>query len=89
MFGHNGNNYHFQGRTSDTIYIFTEALGIYVLTINKAIGYITLNSFMQPECDPVNSMYLSSNLEIHEKLGSKWETHSPKAIVQQLISCLY
>lgn len=89
VFSHNAYNYHLQGRTTDTIYIFTEGLCIYVLTINKAVGYIGLNSYMQPESDPLNSMFLHNNLEIKEMLGSKWEQMKPVAIVQKLIKCLY
>jgi len=35
---HQGNNYHLHGGTRDTIYIYSECLGIYVLTVNQAIG---------------------------------------------------
>ena len=89
VFNHNCHNYHLQGRTTDTIYIFTEGLGIYVLTINKAVGYIGLHSFMQPEPDPLNSIILHNCQEIKETLGAKWELMKPLAIVQKLISCLY
>ena len=53
---HQGNNYHLQGRTTDIIHVFTEGLGIYVLTINKAYGRMALNSYMTPEPDPINSL---------------------------------
>lgn len=89
VFNHNCHNYHLQGRTTDTIYIFTESIGIYVLTINKALGYIGLHSYMQPECDPLNSVFLHNCQEIKETLGAKWESMKPVAIVQKLISCLY
>jgi len=89
VFNHNCHRYHFQGRTSDTIYIFTESIGIYVLTINKAAGYIGLNSYMQPEPDPINCIILHNCQEIKETLGTKWEGMRPIAIVQKLISCLY
>lgn len=89
MFNHNCHSYHFQGRTTDTICIFTESIGIYVLTINKAVGYIGLNSYMQPEPDPINSIILHNCQEIRETLGVKWEGMRPIAIVQKLISCLY
>jgi len=89
VFNHNCHRYHFQGRTTDTIYIFTESIGIYVLTINKAAGYIGLNSYMQPEPYPINSIILHNCQEIKETLGVKWESMKPVAIVQKLISCLY
>lgn len=86
---HQGNNYHLSGRTTDTIHVFTEALGIYVLTVNKGLSYIGLNSYMTPEPDPINSIYLHNCQEITETLGAKWEDMKPVAIVQKLISCLY
>lgn len=88
VFSHNCNNYHLQGKTTDSIYIYTEGLGIYVLTVNKALGHIGLNSYMAPEPDAINSMYLYS-IEIREYLGSKWEDMKPISIVQKLINHLY
>src|SRR6185369_3185309 len=86
---HQGNNYHLQGGTRDTIHVFTESLGIYVLTINKALGYIGLNSYMAPEPDPINAMFLHNLQEIKETLGPKWEGMKPVTIVQKLINYLY
>ena len=86
---HNSNNYHLQGGTRDTIYVFTESIGIYVLTINKALGYMGLNSFMIPEPDPINSLFLHNHQEISEHLGSKWESMKAETIVKKLIQYLY
>jgi len=88
VFNHNCHSYHFQGRTTDTIYIFTEGLGIYVLIINRAFGRMALNSYMTPESDPINSIYLHNNREITGYLGPKWELMKPVAIVLRLIKCL-
>lgn len=88
VFNHNGHNYHLQGRTTDTIYAFTEGLGIYVLTVNKSFGRMALNSYMTPEPDPLNSIYLHNNREITGYLGSNWEQMKPVAIAQRLINCL-
>lgn len=86
---HNGNNYHLHGGTRDTIYIFTESIGIYVLTINKGLGYMGLNSYMIPECDPINSLFLHNHREINEYLGNKWEQLKAENIVKKLIQYLY
>jgi hypothetical protein len=88
VFSHNCNNYHLQGKTTDTIFIFTKGLGIYVLTVNKALGHIGLNSYMTPESDPINSIYLHNYKEILKYLGNKWEVMKPAAIVKQLINYL-
>ena len=89
VFSHNCNNYHLQGKTTDTIFIFTEGLGIYVLTINKANGYVGLNCYMAPESDPINSLFLHNHQEISEHLGSKWENMKAVTVVKKLIQYLY
>lgn len=88
-FEYRGNNYHLQGGTRDTIHVFTESIGIYVLTINKAFGYMGLNAYMAPEPDPINSLFLHSTKEIREYLGAKWESLKPENIVTKLIEYLY
>jgi hypothetical protein len=86
---HNGNNYHLQGGTKDTIHVFTESIALYVLSINASNGTIGLNAFMSSEPDPINSMYLHNNQEIREYLGNKWESMKAENIVKRLIQCLY
>lgn len=86
---HNNNNYHLHAGARDTIYVFTESLGIYVLIINKGLGYVSLNVYMAPEPDPINSLHLHSLQETKETLGPKWEGMKPLTIVQKLINSLY
>jgi len=86
---HQGNNYHLQGGTKDTIHVFTQSIALYVLTINKRNGYIGLNSFMAPEPDPINSIFLHNYEDITETLGKKWEQMKPETIVQKLIDYIY
>lgn len=86
---HQGNNYHLEGRTTDTIHVFSQGLGIYVLTINKGLGYIGMSSYMAPEPDPINSTFLHNYQDIKETLGPKWEGLKPVTIVQRLINYLY
>jgi hypothetical protein len=89
VLNHNSNNYHLEGGTSDTIYVFTESICLYVLTINKRLGYLGLNAYMVPECDPINSFFLHSNRDICEYLGKNWEVMKPETIVKRLIEYLY
>jgi hypothetical protein len=89
ILNHNGNNYHLHGGTRDTMHVFTESLGIYVLTVNKSLGYMGLNSYMTPEPDPINSMFMHNNQEISEYLGKSWEQMKPETIVKRLIQYLY
>lgn len=86
---HHGKAFNLNAGTSDTIHVFTESIGIYVLTINTGLGYMGLNSYMAPECDPINSLFLHNHLEISEYLGSKWESLKPLTVVQRLINYLY
>ena len=89
VLNHQDNNYHLQGRTTDTIHVFTEGLGIYVLTINKGLGYIGLTSYMVPESDPINMVFLHNPLDIVETFGKGWERLEPVVMVQKLIDYLY
>lgn len=88
VFDHNGNRYHLSGGTSDTIYVFTESIGIYVLTINKSLGYVGLNSYMAPEPDPINSVFLHNLQEVKVVLGPKWDSTNPATMVRKLINYL-
>jgi hypothetical protein len=85
---HQGNNYHLHGGTRDTIHVFAEGLAVYVLTINKRLGYMALNSYMTPEPDPINSMFLHNYQEIRDTLGRNWEQMKPETIVMRLIEYL-
>ena len=84
-----GNNYHLHGGTRDTIHVFTESIGIYVLTINKGLGYIGLNSYTSPEPDLINTVFLHNKQEIEECLGQKWEQMKPETITKRLINYRY
>jgi hypothetical protein len=88
VLNHQNNNYHLHGGTSDTIHVFTESIGIYVLTINKGLGYVGLNCYMAPEPDPINSVFLHKPLEVKEVLGNKWESANPVSLVRKLINYL-
>src|SRR6185369_2540682 len=85
---HNSDCYHLQGGTRDIIHVFTQGLGIYVLTINKRYGYMALNSFMVPEPDPINSLFMHNYDDITRTLGNKWEQLSPLTITNRLINQL-
>jgi hypothetical protein len=85
---HHDNHYQFHGGSNDTIHVFGESIALYVLAINKSNGTIGLNAFMQPEPDPINSVYLHTPRDIKETLGAKWEQLSPKTITMKLINYL-
>ena len=85
---HGGNNYHLNGSTGDTIHAYQQNIALYVLSINKNNGTMTLNAFMQPEPDRLNGVYLHNPQDIKETLGAKWEQLSPRAITMKLINYL-
>jgi hypothetical protein len=89
VLNYNSNNYHLDGGTSDTIHVFTESICLYVLTINKRLGYLGLNAYMTPEPDPINSFFLHNNRDICDYLGKSWELMKPETIVKRLIDYLY
>lgn len=85
---HQDNHYQFPGGTNDIIYVFTQSIAIYVLTINEATGTMALNCFMVPQPDPVNSIHLHNHQHIERALGHDWNDMSPLTIVGKLIDLL-
>ena len=86
---HGDNAYHIQGATTDTIHVFMQGIAIYVLTVNLERGYIGMHSYMVPESDPINSLFLHNQQEIVRVLGKTWEKLSPVKMVEKLINYLY
>lgn len=86
---HQGNHYHLQGSTGDTIHAFAEGVAIYAISINRDRSSISLSCFMAPEPDPINCLYLHNQREIREYLGPKWEGMKPIAMIRGLIEHLY
>ena len=85
---HKGNNYHLYAGTKDTIYIFSQPIALYVLTINREQGKIGLNAYMSPEPFPLNSFYMQTVKHIVSILGSKWEQLPALDITMKLIDYL-
>jgi len=83
-----GNNYHLYAGAKDTIYIFSESIALYALTINKEHGTIGLNAYMSPEPFPINSFYVHSTKEITALLGCDWEEQAALHITETLINYL-
>jgi hypothetical protein len=84
----NGNNYHLYAGTRDTIYIFSQSIALYVLTVNRESGTIGLNAYMSPEPFPINSFYMHSTKEIVDMFGLKWEQLPELDITMKLINYL-
>jgi hypothetical protein len=85
---HNGNNYHLYAGTKDTIYIFSESIAVYVLSVSRESGTIGLNAYMSPEPFPINSFYMHTLSEIIDLFGPKWEQLPAMTITMKLINYL-
>ena len=84
-----GNIFHLHGGTADTIHVFTQGIGIYVLTTNESLDYMGLDSYMPPEPGAINSLFLHSYHEIRDSLGKNWEQMKPETIASRLMEYLY
>ena len=84
MMEHNNRNYYLNAGLSDTIHIFTKSICIYVLTINRPLGYIGLDAYYPTEEDPVLTIFLHSDYQITDALGTRWQQMSPRTIATRL-----
>lgn len=81
-----GNHYEFHGGTNDIVHVFSESIALYALTINHSNGTMGLSSFMSPQSDPINGIYLHTPGQIRERLGDNWEHMPARDIVETLIN---
>lgn len=85
---HNNRSYYLNAGTTDTIHIFTKSIFIYVLIINRPLGYIGLDAYYPTEEDPVMTIFLHSDYQLVDVLGSKWKQMSPSTIACKLTDYL-
>ena len=85
---HQGKTFNLNAGLRDTIHIFTESIFLYVLTINRPLGYIGLDAYYPSEEDPINTIFLHSDYQFTETLGSKWEQMSPRTMALRLTQYL-
>jgi hypothetical protein len=85
---HKENQYHLYAGTKDTIYIFSQPIALYVLTVNREHGKIGLAAYMSPEPFPLNTFYLHTIKHIVSILGPKWEQLPALDITMKLINYL-
>ncbi|MEA5115676.1 MAG: hypothetical protein VB050_16790 [Geobacteraceae bacterium] len=87
-FEHQGCSYNLHAGMSDKVYVFTRSICIYVLTINRSLGYIGLDAYMPEEPNPINTIFLHDEDQIIECLGGKWGQLSPRTVAERLIEYL-
>ena len=85
---HRGKTFNLNAGTRDTIHVFTSSIILYVLTINRPLGYIGLDAYYPSEEDPINTIFLHSNYQFTEILGSRWHLMSPRTIAAKLTDYL-
>jgi hypothetical protein len=73
--------------SSDVLEVFTQSIGLYVLTLNSYAGYVGLDSYVLSEAEPINTVFLQE-YEVVELLGSKWKDLSTRTIAIKLIEYL-
>ncbi len=83
-----GREYYLNAGLSDKVYVFTKSICIYVLTVNRLLGYIGLDAYMPNERDPINTVFIHSDHQITECLGRRWEQLSPRTIAERLVEYL-
>jgi len=69
---------------SDSIYVFKEEKYIYVLSVNKNLGYVGLEIFEENE--QIDSIFIDKDYEIKEILGKSELDLTPINIVKRLES---
>src|SRR5574341_1806005 len=83
-----GVTYHLNADTLDKVHVFTRSICIFVLIINRSLGYIGLDGYAPNEPDPLNSIFLHSDYQFSEYLGPKWDQLSPQTIATRLVDYL-
>ena len=85
---HQGKTFNLNAGTSDSVHVFESYIAIYVLTTNRGLGYMGLDAYMSNEHDPINTVFLHSDYQFKEILGSKWKHMSARTIATKLIDYL-
>jgi hypothetical protein len=83
-----GKTFNLNAGTRDTVHVFTSSIFLYVLTINRPLGYIGLDAYYPSEQDPINTVFLHSDYQFTETLGSKWKLMTPRTIATKLTNYL-
>ena len=81
---HDNQTYHLKAGLRDTIHIFTESICIYVLIINRPLGYLGLDVYYPNEPDPIHTIFLHSDYQITDCLGIRWKQMSPLTLATRL-----
>jgi hypothetical protein len=83
-----GKRYRLSAGTSDTIHVFTRSIYLFVLTLNRSLGYMGLDAYVPLEKEPINTIFLHSEHQIRELLGRNWNQMTPETLANRLTEYL-
>jgi hypothetical protein len=81
-------SYRLRAGTGDTIHVFTRSIYLFVLTLNRSLGYLGLDAYMPMEQEPINTIFLHSEHQIMELLGRHWNRMAPETLAIRLVEYL-
>jgi hypothetical protein len=88
MLEYENRSYKFNSGTSDTIHVFSRSIYLFVLTINRSLGYLGLDAYVPLEEEPINTIFLHSEYQIKELLGKHWNQMTPETLAIRLTEYL-
>ena len=88
MLEYENRTYKLNSGTSDTIHIFTRSIYLFVLTLNRSLGYMGLDAYVLLEEEPINTIFLHSEYQLRELLGRNWNQMSPETLSIRLTEYL-
>jgi hypothetical protein len=83
-----GRRYFLNAGTSDKVHVFTRSIYLFVLTINRSLGYMGLDAYVPLEDEPINSIFLHSEYQMKEYLGKNWNRMTPDTLASRLTEYL-
>jgi hypothetical protein len=87
MLEYQNRSYVLSAGNRDSVEVFAQGIGLYVLTMNNYAGYVGLDSYIPPEQDPINSIFLQE-YEVEELFGVSWKDMSTEDIALRLMEYL-
>ena len=88
MLEYEGKDYRLNSGTSDTIHVFTRSIYLFVLTLNRSLGYMGLDAYVPNDDEPINTIFLHSEHQIRELLGRNWNQMTPETLAIRLTEYL-
>jgi hypothetical protein len=88
MIDYENRSYRLNAGSQDKVHVFTRSIYLFVLTINRSLGYIGLDAYMPMEEEPINTIFLHSEHQIRELIGRHWSMMTPETLATRLVEYL-